>query len=68
MKTVSQGFTHAEDIDSAKNEGDHWMPGADVLAEAKYSTFDTRSGTAWREDYRFPFRVEWEKDQFDLGG
>lgn len=57
-------FTHIHFVDSAKNEGNHWMVTADVLQSSHYSAFDTRCGEYGRTNYYFPFSETWEKDEF----
>lgn len=62
----STGFTRVYDVDCAKDEGNHWMHTANVLEDGKHASFDTRSGETWKSNYRFPFRKEWEQEQFLL--
>lgn len=63
-ETGAPGFTKAEKLDDAKDEGGHWMHSADVLKNGNYRCFDTFSGNQWTVNYRFPFLKEWEKDQY----
>lgn len=57
-------FTHAYEIDGAKNEGNHWTNEADVLASGRYKVYAGRSGANWIEDYVFPYSEEWYSDRY----
>lgn len=57
-------LTKEKYIDSAKNEGNHWVIQHSPLENVNESTYDTRSGESWMSNYTFPFAHEWYRDEY----
>lgn len=57
-------LTKDKHIDSAKNEGGHWVMKHSPLEDVNERTFDTRTGETWMSNYTFPFAHEWYRDEY----